>query len=277
MIDLYGNSIDIDWHLLSGDEKLNWDVVKIDKCKNVLDWYRLQLNSKSIDLFQNINIILKYQDYVFWSLISCDSRIVWTKELLLKLQSKLEFGVVTEEKVNRSNHPHLNRCFINYGASAGVSMSNKLSKELIAEFIEIWDWKILSSNPALLEVDIFDSPIIQHLDFYGLSHNKGLQLEHLQKLLYYQLNLVDSERRKIEINGINKDWRFDWTYAFENADINWTIDKISLFEEVINDESQPYGNCWAGLSKSITKRDVILKFYKKINFIQLTNSIHLGH
>ena len=265
-IEIFSENPGFNWSDISNDADLDWDLDIIHEGRFVLDFLELQLNPKTSHYFTQFEVIQKYSDLVNWKLVSADKRILWTQKWVTNFQPKLIFTWIQDETIS-SRCNYFNTCFLNGGSPSGLSMSPHLNFDLIVENIDNWNWEILSSNPLLIQMPLFESPIVEYLNFHGLSHNSGMNIGFFNRIL----ELFKSEENYDFYNPYftkkNKP-KFSWEYAFENANIKWTVDNIKEFIPILDVEHNGRSN-WDGISKRITDKNVILKYGDKINFMNL--------
>lgn len=256
-IETLSDSCAIDWKRISEDQNIEWNVKIIDKGKFVWDWTILQLNHAAIPIFDNFQNIEKFQSYLDWRIVSCDNRLVWDIEQVKKFKNNIEFSIVFDENIHLKKGPTLSTCFINNGAPAGLSMNPHLREDIIIEFLELWDWRLLSSNPAILRCDIFNLPISKFLNLWGFSRNTALTLSILQELRNFYFTPDSEKCPKID--------NMFWAETLSNTSINWDINNIVEFLDILEE----YGN-WKGISRQISDKELILKYCEKLDFINLT-------
>src|SRR5690554_815902 len=270
-IETFSENPDIDWTAISRNTDIDWSLNTIRKGQYVLDYFELQLNPKTSKFFTDFTNIEEFKCFVDWKLISVDRRIKWTNKLIKKYKSNLTFTWVGNEKISKRCN-YYNNCFINGGRPAGLSMSPNLNHNLIIENIENWDWELLSSNPIIIPLPIFESPINKYLNFYGLAHNSVLNIEILKTIK----NLVTDDKNYDVISPINKS-RFSWKYAFENAHIKWNKNNIKDFISILDNKSNMGGSNWDGISKKVSDKNLIIKYQDKLNFFNLTIESNLDN
>jgi hypothetical protein len=233
----FQNSKLTDWELISVNEELPWTIKIIELGKNVLNWRLLQLNPETSDLFVSFSNIERYNDYLDWNIISCDTRIIWTLKAFNKFKNKLKSTRVWDEKLEKIE-------FLNlwYGFSGTPS----LTKEIVESDLDFWDWEGLSKHKVVTEFDIFSLDIFKRIDLRNLSQNNGLKIQHLRKLkqIYDQSTfsnysgLADKKYgSNFNYKGVTKSWYFNWKEAFSNAQIEYYEDFKNEFADILEIES----------------------------------------
>jgi hypothetical protein len=121
----------------------------------------------------------------------------------------------------------------------------------------LWDWELLSSNPAILRCGLFNVPISKFLNLWGFSINTALTFNILQKLRNFYITPDPERCPKID--------NMFWAETLSNANISWDTNNIEEFLEILDE----YGN-WKGISRQISDKVLILKYRAKLDFINLT-------
>ena len=245
-VNLFGETYAIDWLKISKCEDIKWTTEVIDKCKSVLDWAALHQNPGASFLFIDFTFLKKFEFYINWITVAHNQNIRWDIEHIKLLQHKLLYkrfevsciGKLVENLHGLGSNPHLN-------------------KDIILEFIEQWDWYELSSNPVIIECDIFAHPIANHIDIFGLSKNPALSIEILRHIKEFY-SCPDISKFPIINEGF-------WKDAFANANIHWDEHNILEFIEILNEFQN-----WEAISKKICDKALILKYGNKLDYINLT-------
>lgn len=235
----------------------------------------LQISGKYLRTFSDVDFLERFKELLDWELLSCDKRLNWDSEKIERFNDKLIFRPIFDEFISNLDYDFIQRCFVNGNLPGGISMNPNLTIEVIEHYKNLWDWEILSSNPAILNCDIFESGLSGFINLYGLSHNKSLSLDNLleikKRYLEAECDEVDSYRKfSNEELPIKKYCKFPWTYAFANANINWNTFDIEHFEEILEESSPFGGNNWNGISEKLTDKSAIVKYSDKLNFYKLT-------
>jgi len=249
--------------------------------------FYLQLNGKHISLFNDISFLEKHKEYLEWELISCDNRLDWNDSKKIQtFKDKLITGRIFDEYLNHSNFDFIQRGTRQIPSVCGISMNPNLDKRTIYDNWNFWDWEILSNNPAIFQLNIFDRKIfpslIRNLLF---SANRGLTIEHLEKIkqIYSELKFTN----KYALSGgffgdsFYQDeklhWSFSWEEAFKYAEIDWNENNIKSFLDILNNDYLNYSEsekfseyCWNSISCKIYSKELIVKFSDKLNFLNLS-------
>lgn len=223
----------IDWESISSNQNLPWSITVLDTIKNSLNWRLIQINPKTSDLFINFENIEKFKDYLDWYIISCDTRLKWTTELFVKYKSRIQSAKDWVWRLEDIKYLDL---------TEGMNRNPSLTKEIIDKDLDFWNWKTLSQHKAITEYDIFSFKIFKRLDLNRLSENTGLNIEHLRelKLIYdtstftYYSEFSDKKYGgTFEYKEISKNWYFNWSKAFSNANIEYFDDFEIEFADVL--------------------------------------------
>ena len=282
MIDRYFTS-----QLLLDEKHLRDNYIYINKIREIgidkfspnelisLDIKLLELlfgNYNHHELFNNIDFLNYFKNFIKWDFLSCDKRIIWDYNKISKFKDLLCFSLVFDETFERCNYDFIQRCFFNNGQPCGLSMSPHLTNDIITQFIDLWDWDCLSSNPCI-NIDInFINFYFKNISFWGLSQNKSLSYQTLLAIKTLHLSIIsESTYPSFEYNNINRYWNFNWYDIFENSLIVWDLENIKEFLEILNNNRLFGRDNWKGISKNLNNKDLILKYSKEIDFFTLAN------
>ena len=185
----------------------------------------LQISGKYMEIFNDIDFLERFKELLDWELLSCDKRLDWDSEKIEQFNDKLIFKPIFDEFISNLGYDFIQRCFVNGNLPGGLSMNPNLTIEVIEHHIDLWDWEILSSNPAILDCDIFESSLSRFINLYGLSHNKSVSLDNLLEIKkrYIDAECLEGDTyRKFskEELPVKKYCKFPWVYAFSNVNID---------------------------------------------------------
>lgn len=268
IVNTFNSETMFNWDIISEQQDLPWTSEIIHAGRFLWDWSKLQVNPATSTLLCSFKIIDNYSELLDWDLISRDTRLTWTSTEINKFKNKIFFNIYLPPYVDYQDKSESFIRTFNYFLPTGFSSRPDLTEKIIDEFQNYFNWRELSSNPYIGINREFIEKYFSRIDFYRLCHNKSLNLDVLRfmKVIYAFSN---KEISKMKFNGIERTWDFYWIYAFENANINWSFDIISEFEQILNEKSTQGGSNWDGLSKNINNKSLILYYKDKLNALTI--------
>lgn len=282
-----------------------------EKIKDAL--FYTQLNRKYNYKLNEIDFLNKFRFYVDWEFICSDKAIVWDLEKIKLFTGFLILGQINNEFIIAIQE------FIKDFSIYGIFYSNSLTFEMLDYIDNFYSGKsedikndywystrsIVARNESLIN-QIFDE---RREEFYLSSYNnKNLQVEHLKiiKGIWDNTPIVITDKPTgnygrgnfdLDNNNTTKLQRFiimfyDWVEALKNAKIDWNIETIEYFIDLLNNENGKYSKenldsldykkkafstkCWKMISNkvSIENLEVIQKYGEKLDLNEffLSNS-----
>jgi len=256
----------IDIQCLDPTEISKLDVKLLELQLGKSDYYKV---------FNDIDFLSDFQNFIQWDFLSCDNRIAWDINKIMKFKDRLNFSLFVNETFEQCDYNFIQRCFINNGQPCGLSMSPYLNDEIISAFIDLWDWDCLSSNSHLNIDQDFIEKYFEEISFSGLAFNESLSYETLLYIRELQLCANLEYPYSIKIKGKERKYfNFGWDNAFEKVKIDWDKEKISPFLEILDDKRRFGTYIWQAFSMNIKRKELILEFQDKLDFFTLADKSH---
>lgn len=244
-------NIELNWHGISENEKIIWDIESLELYKSKIKWYYLSkrykftkemilkfdnyINFKELSNNKNVifdyELIKRYEDRLHFYYLSWRNDILWTEKLITDFSNKLDWpNLSNNESIQWTNeliNKFHNKLLFNFddsnpdsfyrsysGASIYGLSSNKntiWSNDLIKDYIEKWDWTILSRNSELPWTLELIEKYKDRWDWTGLSYNSELP---------WTLELIDKYDNK-----------WDWENLSGNESLPWTLELIDKYHD----------------------------------------------
>lgn len=173
-----------DWSALFVNKSIPWTLPMTELCLEHLNEMEFSLSDVEYNagMMSNLEIVVKYYDWIspFW--ICRNSKLPWYKENLLeRWADKLDWdGLSLNDELLRDPlffEQNMDHWLENEGERfSSLSLCETLtwSHEFIERFHEFWDWKSLSYNTALPWSEEFIDQYADKWDWYGIFNNEGI-------------------------------------------------------------------------------------------------------
>lgn len=223
------------------NSELNINSLKL--YRDQLDWYLVSLNKKII--WTN-EILLEFQDLLFWESLIEDSNVDWkdVKNLLLAIKNGKFKYLMMNPSIRWSKNEYL------YYKNTNAFGQFKI--EILKYIIEQnWDWELkefieefndlyMDIGPYI-EIEYDDNHLVEEIKCYGSyskfkSYIKYLKIifeRHFENFNYSDIAIIEEINNitSLEIsNPYNQFYRkYLWEFFSENKKINWTNNLINTF------------------------------------------------
>lgn len=266
----------LDWNWISGNNSIRWTAELVDRYKDKLDWEFFSANSAA---FANIELLDQFVNYIDWKGINSgkffsfsvgvNENIPWTVELIKTYADRLNFEHLSnneklpwsEQLIDQfddrwdwegvASNPgvpwtlslvkkHFEKIdFSSNWVNSNLSFTDQI--DLIEEFSDQLNWRIICSNPKLpWKEENLLKRWEKRLNWYGLATNEILHKDqsffesNLEKWLADPFNYFGLLSRNSAlhwsaelIERFSDFW--DWDWLCMNKGISWDTKMIDRF------------------------------------------------
>jgi len=200
----------LNWSILSSNKSIPWTDELIEKVKDNLDWLSLSSN-ESVSWTEEL--IEKMKDKWDWINLSGNRSLPWSRYLIKKYIDKWNWMYNLEEMLRNVGGRSV---IITTGGVGLLSSNNALpwSLEFIKEFEDKWDWNCLSSNTGIPWTKELIEEYIDNWNWYFLSSNHKLP---------WSMPFIEEYNNK-----------WNWEQLSTNNGIPWSVDLIEKYEDKWN-------------------------------------------
>lgn len=138
----------LDWDAISKNENLSFDILW--DFKDRFDWQSVTKN-QIID-FTDIPVLLKYQDYVVWDIVSQSDKFEPSINNLKQFKNKLNWSIINSRTDFTIANEFLEEFseFLDW-SNVSKSMEIEFNEALIEKYRTKWDWQLLRNNPQIID------------------------------------------------------------------------------------------------------------------------------
>jgi hypothetical protein len=225
----------VNWDLVSANTNINWDSCLLELFSEQLNWEKL---SDNLSVKWSEEMLDRFSDKIYWQSFYLNYNYPLSAELIRKYKHKLQVETlllneyisiptdVFEEMIGLDL-----ACVEEFSQAVNVNFTEKL----IEKYANLWDWEILSSNPAVPFTDNLIKKFYHKWDFESMGRNRGLydRLDFMEKYTPVDYEWLSRKKETGWTNEFIEQYKdkLDWQLLSCNKHLPWSEEFFKRYFE----------------------------------------------